>query len=80
REDSKLAAPVISFIDSAFFVIKKLARMIIAITPDGVRGLMVQMSIELDKNSISTVLYFILTSYIALRIVLIMHITLLVLF
>ncbi|MDE4961397.1 cation:dicarboxylate symporter family transporter, partial [Francisella tularensis] len=40
----------------------------------------VQMSIELDKNSISTVLYFILTCYIALIIVIIMHITLLVLF
>ncbi|MDE5031956.1 cation:dicarboxylate symporter family transporter, partial [Francisella tularensis] len=49
REDSKLAAPFISFIDSAFVVIKKLARMIIAITPYGVLGLMVQMSIELDK-------------------------------
>lgn len=61
-------------------MIKKLARMIIAITPYGVLGLMVQMSIELDKNSISTVLYFILTCYIALIIVLIMHIILLVLF
>ncbi|MDE4988624.1 cation:dicarboxylate symporter family transporter, partial [Francisella tularensis] len=73
-------APFISFIDSAFFVIKKLARMIISITPYGVLGLMVQMSIELDKNIISTVLYFILTCYIELIIVLIMHITLLVLF
>ncbi|MDE4945112.1 cation:dicarboxylate symporter family transporter, partial [Francisella tularensis] len=45
REDSKLADPFISFIDSAFFVIKKLARMIMAITPYGVLGLMVQMSI-----------------------------------
>ncbi|MED7819283.1 MULTISPECIES: dicarboxylate/amino acid:cation symporter [unclassified Francisella] len=80
REDSKLAAPFINFIDSAFFVIKKLARMIIAITPYGVLGLMIQMSIELDKNSISTVLYFILTCYIALAIVLVMHIILLVIF
>ncbi|API86986.1 dicarboxylate/amino acid:cation symporter [Francisella uliginis] len=80
REDSKLAAPFISFIDSAFFVIKKLARMIIAITPYGVLGLMIQMSVELDKNSISTVLYFILTCYIALAIVLVMHIILLVIF
>ena len=54
--------------------------MIIAITPYGILGLMVQMSIELDKNSISTVLYFILICYIALIIVLIMHIALLVLF
>ncbi|QIW10382.1 dicarboxylate/amino acid:cation symporter [Francisella sp. LA112445] len=80
REDSKLAAPFINFIDSAFFVIKKLARMIIAITPYGVLGLMIQMTVELDKNSISTVLYFILTCYIALAIVLVMHIILLVLF
>ena len=80
REDSKLAAPFISLIDSAFFVIKKLARMIIAITPYGVLGLMIQMSVELDKNSISTVLYFILTCYIALAIVLVMHIILLVIF
>ena len=75
REDSKLAAPFISFIDSGIFCDKKLARMIIAITPYGVLGLIVQMSIELDKNSISTVLYFILTCYIALIIVLIMHIS-----
>ncbi|QIV95912.1 hypothetical protein EDC55_10215 [Allofrancisella inopinata] len=80
REDSKLAKPFIDFIDSAFFVIKKLARMIIAITPYGVLGLMIQMSIELDKNSISTVLYFILTCYIAMFIVLAMHIGLLVIF
>ncbi|AIT08896.1 sodium:dicarboxylate symporter [Candidatus Francisella endociliophora] len=80
REDSKLAAPFISFIDSAFFVIKKLARIIIALTPYGVLGLMIQMSIELDKNSISTVLYFILTCYIAMMIVLVMHIVLLVVF
>ncbi|MED7789056.1 dicarboxylate/amino acid:cation symporter [Francisella sp. 19X1-34] len=80
REDSKLAAPFINLIDSAFFVIKKLARMIIAITPYGVLGLMIQMSVELDKNSISTVLYFILTCYIALAIVLVMHIVLLVIF
>ncbi|WP_265658319.1 dicarboxylate/amino acid:cation symporter [Francisella philomiragia] len=80
REDSKLAAPFISFVDSAFFVIKKLARMIIAITPYGVLGLMIQMSIELDNNSISTVLYFIFTCYIALAIVLIMHIVILVIF
>ncbi|WP_150468409.1 dicarboxylate/amino acid:cation symporter [Francisella sp. SYW-9] len=80
REDSKLAAPFINLIDSAFFVIKKLARMIIAITPYGVLGLMIQMSVELDKNSISTVLYFILTCYIALAIVLVMHIILLVVF
>lgn len=80
REDKKLAAPFINFIDSAFFVIKKLARMIIALTPYGVLGLMIQMSIELDKDSISTVLYFILTCYIAMMIVLVMHIILLVIF
>jgi L-cystine uptake protein TcyP (sodium:dicarboxylate symporter family) len=80
RENAKLAEPFINFIDSAFFVIKKLARMIIAITPYGVLGLMIQMSVELDKSSISTVLYFILTCYIALAIVLAMHIALLVIF
>ncbi|GAB4223174.1 MAG: dicarboxylate/amino acid:cation symporter [Francisella sp.] len=80
RENSKLAEPFINFIDSAFFVIKKLAKIIIAITPYGVLGLMIQMSIELNKNSISTVLYFILTCYVSLAIVLIMHIILLVLF
>ncbi|BCD90330.1 sodium:dicarboxylate symporter [Francisella halioticida] len=80
RENSKLAAPFIDFIDSVFFVIKKLARIIISITPYGVLGLMIQMSVELDKNSISTVLYFILTCYIALMFVLIMHILLLLIF
>ncbi|AJC49564.1 dicarboxylate/amino acid:cation symporter [Allofrancisella guangzhouensis] len=80
REDSKLAKPFIDFIDSAFFVIKKLARMVISVTPYGVLGLMIQMSIELDKNSISTVLYFILTCYIAMLIVLTMHIGLLIVF
>ncbi|QLE78724.1 dicarboxylate/amino acid:cation symporter [Francisella sp. Scap27] len=80
REDSKLASPFINFIDSAFFVIKKLARLVIATTPYGVLGLMIQMSIELDKGSISTVFSFILACYIAMFIVLLMHIVLLLVF
>ena len=80
REDSKLAAPFINFIDSAFFVIKKLARLVIATTPYGVLGLMIQMSIELDKGSISTVISFVIACYVAMLIVLLMHIVLLLVF
>ena len=80
RENKELAAPFISFIDSIFFVVKKLAKIVIAITPYGVLGLMVQMTVELDSNSISAVLYFILTCYIAMSLVLIMHIALLLIF
>ena len=80
REDSKLADPFINFIDSAFFVIKKLAKIVIATTPYGVLGLMIQMSIELDEGSISTVFSFILACYIAMFLVLLMHIALLLAF
>ncbi|QEO57121.1 MULTISPECIES: dicarboxylate/amino acid:cation symporter [Francisella] len=80
REDSKLADPFINFIDSAFFVIKKLAKLVIATTPYGVLGLMIQMSIELDKGSISAVISFVLACYIAMFIVLLMHIALLLIF
>jgi L-cystine uptake protein TcyP (sodium:dicarboxylate symporter family) len=80
RENKELAAPFIIFIDYIFFVIKKLAKIVIATTPYGILGLMVQMTIELDSSSISAVLYFILTCYIAMTLVLIMHIVLLVLF
>jgi Na+/H+-dicarboxylate symporter len=50
KENEELAAPFISFIDSVFFVVKKLAKIVIAITPYGVLGLMVQMTIELYQS------------------------------
>lgn len=80
KENKELTAPFVNFIDSIFFVIKKLAKIIIAITPYGVFGLMIQMTVELDQSSISAVLYFILTCYIAMILVLTMHIILLVVF
>lgn len=80
RENKDLAAPFINFIDSVFFVIKKLAKIVIGITPYGVLGLMIQMTVELDNSSISAVLYFILTCYIAMMLVLAMHLFLLLIF
>ncbi len=80
RENKDLAAPFISFIESIFFIIKKLAKIVIAITPYGILGLMIQMSVEMQDGSISAVLYFILTCYIAMTIVLALQIILLVFF
>ena len=41
RENKRLTAPFISFIESLFFIIKKLAKIVIATTPYGILGLMV---------------------------------------
>ncbi|MFT4693742.1 MAG: L-cystine uptake protein TcyP (sodium:dicarboxylate symporter family) [Francisella sp.] len=80
RENKSLTAPFISFIESLFFIIKKLAKIVIATTPYGILGLMIQMTVEMENSSISAVLYFILTCYIAMTIVLALHIALLLVF
>ena len=80
REDEKLAAPFINFIDSAFFVIKKLAKMVIALTPYGVLGLMIQISSTLNQKTITTVIYFIFACYVAMLLVYLMHLILLIVF
>jgi L-cystine uptake protein TcyP (sodium:dicarboxylate symporter family) len=80
REDEKLAAPFINFMDSAFFVIKKLAKMVIGLTPYGVLGLMVQISTTLNQKTITTVIYFIFACYVAMLLVYVMHIILLIVF
>ena len=80
RENSKLTEPFINIFDSAFFVIKKLARIIIATTPYGVLGLLIKMTITIKGDSIYGVLYFILACYIGVFIVLILHILLMIIF
>ncbi len=80
KENAKLSQSFIEFINSLFFVVKKLANIIIAITPYGVLALMIKMTVAQDKESVLAVIYFILTVYIALAIVLAMHITLLLIF
>ncbi|MFC4891532.1 cation:dicarboxylate symporter family transporter [Pseudofrancisella aestuarii] len=80
RENHELAQPFITFIDSLFFVVKKLANIIIALTPYGVLALMIKMGIGQNKECIMTVIYFIFTIYVALIIVFAMHIILLLIF
>ncbi|MDC0535180.1 cation:dicarboxylase symporter family transporter [Francisellaceae bacterium] len=79
NENKALAEPFIGFIHSAFLVVKKLANMIIALTPLGVFALMTQMSISQGLDTLYQMLYFIGAMYIAMMIVILMHITLLVL-
>jgi hypothetical protein len=80
KENKELTTNFIEFVNSLFFVVKKLANIIIAMTPYGVLALMIQMSAEQSSETIFTVLYFILTVYVALTIVMVMHILLLLAF
>jgi Na+/H+-dicarboxylate symporter len=70
RKNKELTAPFISFIESVFFIIKKLAKIVIVTTSYGILGLMIQMAVQIKNSSISAVLYFILTCYIAITIIL----------
>ncbi|MFZ9035576.1 MAG: cation:dicarboxylate symporter family transporter [Francisellaceae bacterium] len=73
KQDKETANPFISFIHSTFFVAKKLASMIIALTPYGVFGLMASMTISHGAETILQMLNFIAAMYLAMLAVIIMH-------
>ena len=77
NENKELAEPFIGFIHSAFLVVKKLANMIIALTPYGVFALMTEMTISQGFDTLYQMLYFIGAMYFAMAIVIGMHICLL---
>ncbi|TNF69289.1 MAG: dicarboxylate/amino acid:cation symporter [Gammaproteobacteria bacterium] len=77
RENKTLAEPFINFIHSTFDVIKKLANMVIGLTPYGVIALIAHTVMMQGISSLLTMLSFIGAVYLALVLVLTMHILLL---
>ncbi|WP_119328930.1 cation:dicarboxylate symporter family transporter [Cysteiniphilum halobium] len=73
QQEKEIAAPFISFIHSTFFVAKKLANMIIALTPYGVFALMTQMTLDHGLTTLMQMINFIAAMYIAMLVVIIMH-------
>lgn len=73
RADSKLAEPFICFIHSVFDVIKKLANMVIGLTPYGVIALIANTVILQGMSSLTAMITFIGVVYLVLAIVLVMH-------
>jgi uncharacterized protein len=79
KQEEKIAEPFIGFIHSAFFVSKKLANMVISLTPYGVMALMTHMSLTQGWTTLHQMITFVGAMYIAMVIVLCMHIVLLLL-
>ncbi|MFT6836118.1 MAG: L-cystine uptake protein TcyP (sodium:dicarboxylate symporter family) [Francisellaceae bacterium] len=77
NENQKLSEPFIGFIHSTFSVVKKLANMIISLTPYGVFALMTQMTVSQGLDTIYQMVYFVGAMYLAMMIVIGMHICLL---
>ena len=73
QQEKEIAAPFISFIHSAFFVAKKLANMIISLTPYGVFALMTSMTLDHGINTLMQMINFIAAMYIAMFVVIMMH-------
>ncbi|MBK2125792.1 cation:dicarboxylate symporter family transporter [Fangia hongkongensis] len=79
KQDNKVAEPFIGVVHSTFFVAKKLANMIISLTPYGVIALMSLMTIEHGLSTLLQMINFIGAMYIAMIVVMIMHTILIVL-
>src|SRR5690606_16226193 len=73
KTDTTMAEPFKKFVVSAFHVIKKLANMIIALTPYGVFALIAHLSASQGWNTFVGLLSFIAATYIAIVLVLGMH-------
>ena len=73
KDNNEKAEPFINFVFSAFEIIKRLAGIVIALTPYGVFALMTQMTINHGLNTLLVMLHFIEAMYIAMMVVLILH-------
>ncbi len=73
QQEKEIALAFINFIHSAFFVAKKLASMIIALTPYGVFALMSSMMLNYGLSTLVEMLNFITAMYIAMSIVMLLH-------
>ncbi len=73
QQEKEIALAFINFIHSAFFVAKKLASMIIALTPYGVFALMSSMMLNYGLSTLLEMLNFITAMYIAMSIVMLLH-------
>ncbi|MCF6766829.1 dicarboxylate/amino acid:cation symporter [Thiotrichales bacterium 19S11-10] len=77
REHQALAEPFIGFMHSSFDVIKKLASIVIGLTPYGVIALIAHTIMLQGLSSLITMLAFIGAIFLALAIVLVMHLLML---
>lgn len=73
RENEKVAAPFINFIHSAFDMAKKLASMIIGLTPYGVIALIALTVSKQGAESLISMIEFIGAIYLAMALIIIMH-------
>ena len=73
QQEKQVSEPFIQFIHSTFFVAKKLANMIIALTPYGVLALMSEMTMDHGLTTLFQMGNFIIAMYIAMFVVLLMH-------
>ena len=79
KERGEIAQPFIGFIDASFLVSKKMANMIISLTPYGVMSLMAHMSLTQGWGVLQQMVTFMLAMYLAMFIVICLHIFLLLL-
>lgn len=77
KQEPTIAEPFIQFVHSTFFVVKKLANMIISLTPYGVFALILSMTLSFGASTLWGMMHFISAMYIAMAIVLVMHTVLL---
>jgi len=73
RERSELAAPIRTGVNALQATIMSLVKMVIALTPYGVAGLMANVVANSSANDILNLLSFIVASYVAILIMFIVH-------
>lgn len=74
RQDHQLSNTFKKFMESAFYIVKKMAVMVIALTPYGVLGLMTKMASHQGLNSLEGLADFIGAMYTAIALVIMMHV------
>ncbi len=73
KDNPEKLAPFQNWLQSMFLVMKKLASLVIRLTPYGVFGLMADVMIEQGAQSLQGLLMFALAMYLAMILVLVMH-------
>lgn len=74
RQDHQLSNTFKKFMESAFYITKKMAVLVIALTPYGVLGLMTKMASHHGLSSLEGLADFIGAMYVAIALVIVMHI------
>lgn len=73
RQDHQLSNTFKKFMESAFYIVKKMAVLVIALTPYGVLGLMTKLASHQGLESLTGLADFIGAMYVAIALVLVMH-------